>query len=218
MRKIRKYKYYFIYKTTNLINGKIYVGQHSTNDFDDSYIGCGVYRQNDATENIPFHNSVRKYGYKNFRREIIELCKDREQLEKREIFWIKELNVTNNKIGYNITKGGLGGDTISSHPNREDIIRRSSIKRSKSMIGHIVSEETRQNIRNTLNRRPLRTCPYCNLQGISEYNMTYYHFDNCKKNPNRIITQERLEKDRAMRISSSNARKNILLKLSQKVA
>lgn len=35
-------KYYFIYKTTNLINSKIYIGQRSTNKIDDGYLGSGV--------------------------------------------------------------------------------------------------------------------------------------------------------------------------------
>ena len=33
--------YYFIYRTTNLINGKYYIGQHHTEDLNDGYLGSG---------------------------------------------------------------------------------------------------------------------------------------------------------------------------------
>ena len=49
-------KYSFIYKTTNLINGKIYIGQHTTDNINDRYLGSGVY----------FLRAVKKYGKKNF--------------------------------------------------------------------------------------------------------------------------------------------------------
>ena len=90
----------FIYKTTNLINGKIYVGQHiSNNKF---YLGSGTI----------LRNAIKKYGQVNFKREIIEICTTKELLDEREIFWISELNSTDRKIGYNIRTGGgfNGGD------------------------------------------------------------------------------------------------------------
>lgn len=102
-------KYYYIYKTTNLINGKIYVGQHSTNNLNDGYIGHNIKSKGcfgDKNSNSLFVKAVRKYGYKNFKREIIEFCENREQLNELEIFWIKELDARNTKIGYNIAEGG----------------------------------------------------------------------------------------------------------------
>ena len=60
---------YIVYKTTNKINGKIYVGVHRTNpETFDGYIGCGIYRENQATKDYVLHKAVRKYGYKNFKR------------------------------------------------------------------------------------------------------------------------------------------------------
>lgn len=89
-------KFRFIYKTTNLINNKIYVGQHTTYNLDDGYLGSG---------NL-FRKSLNKYGKGNFKREILEFCDDYEKLVEIEKFWITELNsVTPN--GYNISEGSF---------------------------------------------------------------------------------------------------------------
>ena len=101
-------KYCFIYKTTCLVTGLIYIGRHITTDLDDGYIGCGVYRQSDVDSPCSyFQNAVRKYKYENFKREILEFCK-KEQLDDREQFWIRYLDSTNISIGFNMTKGGVG--------------------------------------------------------------------------------------------------------------
>jgi hypothetical protein len=87
-----------IYKTTNLINKKIYIGQDSKND--PNYLGSGK----------ALKRAIKKHSKANFIKEIIENCNDKDELNKREIYWINELNSTNKKIGYNISKGGSEGD------------------------------------------------------------------------------------------------------------
>jgi hypothetical protein len=87
-----------IYKTTNLINGKIYVGKDVKNNH--SYIGSGFI----------FRISVEKYGKENFKKEILEYCHTIEELNKKEKYWIKTLNSTDKNIGYNIMEGGQGGN------------------------------------------------------------------------------------------------------------
>lgn len=89
-------KYHFIYKTTNLINGKIYVGQKSSDYLCESYLGSGRHLK----------CSINKYGRENFKREIIEFCNSVDHLNEREIHWIEELDARNPKVGYNIAKGG----------------------------------------------------------------------------------------------------------------
>lgn len=93
-----------IYKTTNLINGKIYIGQDSKNN--SMYLGSGL---------ILF-KAIKKYGLNNFKKEILEYCKTKNQLNEQEKYWIKKCNSTDHKIGYNIAKGGNGGDTITGLP------------------------------------------------------------------------------------------------------
>jgi len=86
-----------IYKTTNLVNGKIYVGQ--TINKSKYYLGSGKL----------LHYAIKKYGRKNFKCETLCECETKKELDKMEQYWIKQLDSTNKKIGYNIDPGGLGG-------------------------------------------------------------------------------------------------------------
>ncbi len=86
---------FFIYKITNLVNGKIYVGQHKTHNIDDGYLGSGK---------LLFH-AIKKYGKASFRRDIIEFC-DKETVNDREVYWVSFLNSTDRGVGYNICNGG----------------------------------------------------------------------------------------------------------------
>lgn len=91
----------YIYKTTNLLNGKIYIGKRIYRKRDDNwYLGSGVY----------LNRAIKKYGREHFKKKILEWCKDKVHLCKREIYWIKQLNATNKEIGYNLSLGGDGGN------------------------------------------------------------------------------------------------------------
>jgi len=67
----------YIYKTTNLINGKIYIGK-SEKHFNPNYYGSGILLK----------KSVKKYGIENFSVELIEKCDSIEELNYREKYWI----------------------------------------------------------------------------------------------------------------------------------
>jgi group I intron endonuclease len=86
-----------IYKTTNLINGKYYVGKDEKNN--PEYLGSGkILKQ-----------SISKHGIEKFKKEILEYCTNKDELKEREIYWINTLSATT--LGYNITEGGSGGRT-----------------------------------------------------------------------------------------------------------
>jgi group I intron endonuclease len=97
----------FIYKTTNKINGKIYIGKLVRES--KVYLGSGKILK----------LSVEKYGRDNFTREIIEYCDCKTQLIEREKFWIKHYNSMDRNIGYNLTKGGDGGSTNNFFLNKK---------------------------------------------------------------------------------------------------
>lgn len=88
--------YGYIYKTTNTVNNKIYIGQHKSEKFDESYIGSGK----------SFSMAVKKYGKENFVCEIVEACESRDSLNEREIYWISYYGSKDPSIGYNLADGG----------------------------------------------------------------------------------------------------------------
>lgn len=90
--------YYFIYKTTNKINGKYYIGMHKTDDLEDGYLGSGTH----------FKRALEKYGKENFEREILEYCNSDEEMHLAEARYITE-DVINDKNSYNLKLGGYGG-------------------------------------------------------------------------------------------------------------
>lgn len=146
-----------IYKTTNIVNGKIYIGQDLHNN--KKYLGSGKILK----------TALIKYGKENFVKEILEECNNKEQLNEREKFWIEKFNSRNRKIGYNISSGGVYGDTITTNPNKNKIIekikksnkgkKRSDEVRQKiseSLKGHIVSQKTRNKIKKTRKERNIK--------------------------------------------------------------
>ena len=78
-------KYHFTYRTTNLVNGRYYLGMHSTNRLDDGYLGSGK----------RLYYELNKYGRNNFKFEILEQFNSREELVEAEISLITEEDVKN---------------------------------------------------------------------------------------------------------------------------
>jgi hypothetical protein len=62
--------YYTIYKTTNLINGKFYIGKHQTKNLNDDYIGSGKL----------LIRAVKKHGIENFHKEILFICESEKHM------------------------------------------------------------------------------------------------------------------------------------------
>ena len=65
-------------------------------------------------------------SWENFTKEIIDTAEAKADLAEKEKYWISFYNSTDKEIGYNISKGGDGGDTISNNPNRDIITKKLS--------------------------------------------------------------------------------------------
>jgi len=96
-----------IYKVTNKINGKVYIGQSVD-------IGKRWSQHMTAKDDIYFHKAIQKYGVENFEWEVIEQCKKKD-LDEREIYWIEYYDSFNK--GYNCTKGGDSGPVLHGEDN-----------------------------------------------------------------------------------------------------
>ena len=100
-----------IYKITNQINGKVYIGQ-SVN-IQQRWIEhrSVAFNINNKNYNCHLYCSIRKYGIENFILTILEEC-SQEELNNKEIYWIKYYDSTNKEKGYNILLGGNQGGSV----------------------------------------------------------------------------------------------------------
>lgn len=114
---VRTFKYNYTYQTKNMVNGKTYLGVHSTDILDDGYIGCGIYREpTKGLKKYPFQRAVAKYGYENFEKEILCFFDTAEEAYEEEIFLVDEKWVES-KENYNLA---LGGGSGWYHVNKKD--------------------------------------------------------------------------------------------------
>lgn len=100
-----------IYKITNLVNNKIYIGQ-TTKTREQRWRKHQQEAKSELKNKRPhnyFHSALLKYGAENFKCEIIDQADSIEELNEKEIFWIDYLNTTNRDIGYNLMTGGKSG-------------------------------------------------------------------------------------------------------------
>lgn len=131
----------YIYKITNQINGKIYIGQ-TTKSIEQRW----MQHEKNAKQfpNRYLYDAMNHYGYDNFTIEVVEECEDC-NLNNREKYWIAYFHsyyLDERQCGYNMTLGGDGGNTWNANMHKEETGRKISI----ALQRHIVSEETRKKI------------------------------------------------------------------------
>lgn len=134
----------YIYKITNTINNKVYIGQ--THD-----VAKRWYKHNyNAKSGRKGHlyDAMRKYGLENFTIEVIEECFD-DFVDDRERYWIAFYNSTDKQFGYNKTFGGQNAYTWDFLDDRDT----SSKRLSDSLKGHSVSMDTRKRLSQAFKNR-----------------------------------------------------------------
>lgn len=90
--------HYYLYQITNKINGKIYIGVHSTSNLDDAYMGSGK----------SLRAAYKKYGFDNFEKNILEFFDTESDMYAREKILVTERFV-DDRSTYNLNIGGYGG-------------------------------------------------------------------------------------------------------------
>lgn len=115
-------KVYYVYLTTNLINGKKYIGSHF-GKLNDSYLGSGN----------TFKKALAKYGKLNFKKEILEICNDFDSVNIAEEKWISYYNAVYDDNFYNIATGGLNSNPIAGMT--EEALKQRSRKLSEANKG-----------------------------------------------------------------------------------
>ena len=126
-------KHYLVYKTTCLVNGKIYIGQHQTDDINDGYLGSGKYLKRD----------IRNLGRENFKREILFDFDNFEDMDNKEKELVTEEFVAR-KDTYNVRIGGqnpdlsdlcrLGGLTFANRCRTNETYRNNLCKKKSQFM------------------------------------------------------------------------------------
>ena len=91
-------KHYYFYKTINLVNSKYYYGVHQTTNLYDGYLGSGKLLK----------KAVKKYGRINFKKIILAIFDNKQEMYDYEKFFITEKIILDNQ-SYNLVSGGIGG-------------------------------------------------------------------------------------------------------------
>lgn len=127
-------EYYFVYLTTNKINGKQYVGSHVTTNMDDDYIGSGR----------PYlSNAIKKYGKENFERTILKECVTIEEARLLEEPFIKKYK-TLAPNGYNLSP--TGGTNQFGGRHSEESKKKISESLKGKFKGRVFTEEWKQKL------------------------------------------------------------------------
>ncbi len=168
----------YIYVVTNLLNGKQYVGKHTSpskkSSLGNSYLGSGIL----------IKESINKNGFENFHKEILEYSsKDKWKIQEK--FWIDEKKSLY-PDGYNLTKGGDGTCGYSPWNKGMDM--------NKNGYHKTLSEETKkkQSISHLGNKNPMYgkdawsainkkifECEYCHIK-TNKGNYIRWHGERCK--------------------------------------
>lgn len=137
----------YIYKITNLVNNKIYIGK--TDRTIEERFKEHIRNSTDPAMEQPLYRAIRKHGIDKFKIEEIEQC-NQETCSDREIYWINELK-SFGKNGYNATLGGEGASLYDYEEIADDFIR-SGLSIRKYAMKHNMSRNTIKNILIATNR------------------------------------------------------------------
>ena len=101
--------FYTIYKTTNVLDGKYYIGKHQTLKIDDRYLGSGIWLK----------RAIKLHGRRNFKKEILFVFETEAEMNAKEKELITE-ELVKSPLSYNIGIGGEGGPHFKGRKHSKD--------------------------------------------------------------------------------------------------
>lgn len=187
---------YFIYETTNNINGRKYRGMHATENVDDLYFGSGKV----------LLQAIKAHGKKNFSKIILEECSSFEDMCEKEKLYVNA-DWVNDETTYNLKLGGLGSrgcipwnkdlkgvqeawnknismpkQTEESNLKRSNTLKQKYLKEDHHSKGTEPWNKGKKGAQEAWNKGLVTEkfqCPHCNKQADIG-NLRRWHLDNCR--------------------------------------
>ena len=136
--------FYTIYKITNNLNGRVYVGKHQTKDLDDDYMGSGK---------ILMH-AIKKHGIENFEKEILYIFDNEDEMNAKEAELVTE-DFVKEDTNYNLCPGGQGGwwfineNRLNQYPGKSELDRE-KLKSARKRLAYLHKNDKEWKKRNSL--------------------------------------------------------------------
>lgn len=184
----------YIYKTTNIVNNKVYIGK-SEKPFNPNYLGSGIL----------INRAIKKYGRNSFTLEIIEVSDTIDQLNEREKYWI---SFYFEKGSYNLAEGGTGGNTTRYYSNEQKAVFKKTL--SKALLGREVKQSTRDKL-SLSNKGKFygdKLVLSNSLKKVWQDPMSIFNSIEYRKKLSNSLTGRVVSKDTRNKISKANSGKN----------
>lgn len=128
--------HYIIYKTTNLIDNKVYIGAHATKNINDGYMGSGKYLK----------RAIQKYGIEHFKKEVLFVFNNKSDMFAKEAELVTEEFIATTNT-YNLKPGGSGGNPgiIGAFAGKKHS-KETKEKIRQAALKQVISDETRKKL------------------------------------------------------------------------
>lgn len=210
-----KKQIYSVYKVTNNVNGKIYIG-YTSKDPEVRWIKHKSHMKRKSGSLPYFLQALRKYGPENFTWEVFYQTDSMDHALEVERQTIERFDSTNRAIGYNRSIGGQlveppSGEKNGMHGKRHTYEARKAVSvankgrfagENNPNYGKARPEHVLDAISKAQKGRVWEKsrCPHC-LKSGATHNMKRYHFDNCRQNP-QMTEAKKAELDERDRLQS----------------
>lgn len=148
--------FYYLYEIRNLINGKIYVGVHKTQNLNDGYMGSGKV----------ILRAIEKHGINNFQKVILEQFTDAALMYAREKEVVTE-DFLSRKDVYNLRRGGFGG---FDYINKNESLRLAKNKKARASTNKVLEKKYGKEYKSVLGTIAAEACR-SQMKGV--YSPTY---------------------------------------------
>ena len=162
---------YIIYRTTNIVNGKIYIGKHQTKDVEDGYLGSG----------IALEKAIKKYGKASFKKEVLFVFDSEDEMNQKEKELVTESFIASNS-NYNMGVGGEGGSHFKGKKHSEEtktkLSEMAKKKRHSAEAKKKISESNRRRVLSNETKQKLSEKAKLRFSSVESKKK---HSDNMKK-------------------------------------